>query len=137
MVIVHGKLHEYLRQTAFLPLRLCKTKSRNIGIPLISTTRNCPEYNSRVMERTETMPRQSVCSKNNLILSVLPKYIKTCKEDNFILCCCKARSKTSNVPEPLSRSTKGKWNNSSGVISSPTANLLPVRTTATSSSSKK
>ena len=36
------------------------------------------------------------------------RYIITFKEDSFRLCCDKARSKTSSVPEPLSRRTN--WN---------------------------
>ena len=38
--------------------------------------------------------------------------------DYFRLCCDKARSKTSSVPEPLSRRTNGIFGKSSGVISS-------------------
>ena len=70
------------------------------------------------------------------MLSVLPRYINTFKEESLRLCCNKARSNTSNVPEPLSRKTKGIFSKSSGVISSETANLLSVCTTATSSSCK-
>lgn len=71
------------------------------------------------------------------MLSVLPKYIKTLREDSLILCCNKVRSKTSSVPEPRSRSTRGIPGKSSGVISSGSESLLWLCTTATSSSSKK
>lgn len=118
------------------PWGWAKQNSRNIGMPLISITRKVPESNSRLMERIETIPIQSVCSRNNLILSVLPKYKSTFKDDNFILCPDKALSKTSNVPEPLSRSTRGILDKSSGVISSGNESLLPVWTTATNSSCK-
>ncbi|GFI54119.1 hypothetical protein IMSAGC022_00730 [Alistipes sp.] len=60
------------------------------------------------------------------MLSVLPRYINTFKEESFKLWCNRERSNTSNVPEPLSRKTKGILGKSSGVISSETANLLCV-----------
>ena len=63
------------------------------------------------------------------MLSVLPRYINTFKEESFKLWRNRERSNTSNVPEPLSRKTKGIFGKSSGVISSETANLpqQPVR----------
>ena len=70
------------------------------------------------------------------MLSVLPRYIITFKEDSFRLCCDKARSKTSSVPEPLSRRTNGIFGKSSGVISSWISSLVCACTTATSSSCK-
>ena len=90
------------------PCSWAKLNSRFISSPLTSTTRKRPAYNSLLTERMETIPKQSVCSKNSLMLSVLPKYMSTCKEDNLMLCFRMARSKTSKVPDPRSRSTSGK-----------------------------
>ncbi len=41
--------------------------------------------------------------QKSLMLSVLPRYINTFKEDSFKLWRNRERSNTSNVPEPLSR----------------------------------
>lgn len=119
------------------PCSWAKLNSRFISSPLTSTTRKRPAYNSLLTERMETIPKQSVCSKNSLMLSVLPKYMSTCREDNLMLCLRMARSKTSKVPDPRSRSTSGKVASCSGVISSAIGRRLPVRTTTTSSSSRK
>ena len=76
------------------PCSWAKLNSRFISSPLTSTTRKRPAYNSLLTERMETIPKQSVCSKNSLMLSVLPKYMSTCREDNLMLCLRMARSKT-------------------------------------------
>ena len=91
------------------PCNWTKSNSRNITRSFISNTLNFPEYSSLLIDRIDKIPMHSLFSRNNLMLSVLPRCIRIVRSDNFMLCLCKAVINTSNVPEPLSRSTRGNF----------------------------
>ena len=93
-----GKLHEQSREPCILPCNWTKSNSRNITRSFISNTLNFPEYSSLLIDRIDKIPMHSLFSRNNLMLSVLPRCIRIVRSDNFMLCLCKAVINTSNVP---------------------------------------